>query len=281
MRNASPALIAYLNTTKTFLMADLYTFTLVGGVVARYTDADINIGYDGNIYYKFLIARTKTKNTIGIEVDEMSVTVNATPLDLLLNQSWLAAARNGALDGAQLTVSRLFMPTWGNTSLGALVLFSGKVSDVNIGRTTAEITVKSELELFDTQMPRDLYQSGCLNTLYDNGCTVNKASMAVSGTVATATTAQITSALGQPADYFALGSIQFTSGANNGVTKSVRSFSGGVFSLSSPLTTAPVPGDTFTAWPGCDKLKDTCEDKFSNLLNFRGFPFVPDPETAT
>lgn len=31
-------------------------------------------------------------------------------------------------------------------------------------------------------------------------------------------------------------------------------------------------GDTVTLWPGCDKRYSTCRDKFSNTINFQGFP---------
>lgn len=261
-------------------MADLYTFTLVGGTVVRYTDADIDLVYGGNTFSKFLISRTKTKVTIGVEVDEITVTVSAALTDTLMGQPWLAAARNGALDGANVRVERIFMPTWGDTSLGALMMFGGRTSDINAGRTEAQISIKSELELFDTELPRDVFQSGCLNTLFDSQCTVNKASVAVSGSVTTGTNIQINTPLTQATGYFDLGSILFTSGANTGVTKSVRSFAAGSFTLASPLQGAVTAGDAFTAWPGCDKLQATCDSKFSNLANFRGFPYVPDPEAA-
>jgi uncharacterized phage protein (TIGR02218 family) len=34
-------------------------------------------------------------------------------------------------------------------------------------------------------------------------------------------------------------------------------------------------GDTFTYAPGCDKTRETCCNKFNNILNFRGFPDIP------
>jgi len=47
------------------------------------------------------------------------------------------------------------------------------------------------------------------------------------------------------------------------------------------LPFAPAAGDVFTAYPGCDKTQATCASpKFSNLVNFEGFPYVPAPETA-
>ena len=35
------------------------------------------------------------------------------------------------------------------------------------------------------------------------------------------------------------------------------------------------PGDAFRVHPGCDKRLDTCIDRFANVLNFRGEPYVP------
>ena len=33
--------------------------------------------------------------------------------------------------------------------------------------------------------------------------------------------------------------------------------------------------DSVDAYPGCDGKIETCKDKFDNLLNFLGFPFIP------
>lgn len=39
-------------------------------------------------------------------------------------------------------------------------------------------------------------------------------------------------------------------------------------------------GDLFTIETGCDKLRNTCRDKFSNILNHRGDPFMPSSDRA-
>ena len=38
---------------------------------------------------------------------------------------------------------------------------------------------------------------------------------------------------------------------------------------------AIAPGDTFTVTAGCDKQFATCQAKFANAVNFRGFPHMP------
>ena len=42
-----------------------------------------------------------------------------------------------------------------------------------------------------------------------------------------------------------------------------------------PLGYAIAPGDVFRLHPGCDKRLDTCIDRFANVLNFRGEPYIP------
>ena len=172
------------------------------------------------------------------------------------------------------------MPTAGDTSLGTIILFSGRISDTEVSRTMAKITVKSELELLNTQLPRNLFQAGCLHTLFDNGCQLNKANYAVAGTVVNGSKTSINTTLGQGSDYFTLGTVKFTSGVNAGVARSVRYYANGSFVFALPLVTAPSAGDTFLAYPGCDKQQGTCSGKYGNLVNFRGFPYVPVPETA-
>ena len=34
-------------------------------------------------------------------------------------------------------------------------------------------------------------------------------------------------------------------------------------------------GQTIVVQAGCDHLPTTCKNKFNNLANFNGFPFVP------
>lgn len=76
------------------------------------------------------------------------------------------------------------------------------------------------------------------------------------------------------------GQIRFTSGPNAGITKAIKSYFAQQLFFNSPLPLPPNAGDTFIAYPGCDKTQATCTTKFNNLTNFEGFPYVPVPETA-
>lgn len=81
--------------------------------------------------------------------------------------------------------------------------------------------------------------------------------------------------------YFSQGVITFTSGANIGVSRVISSYpSPGQVNILVGLAAAPASGDTFTIVPGCDRQMPTCDKKFSNLINYRGIPFIPTPESV-
>ena len=119
MRAASPGLIALLTSSDRFIMADLYTITLVGGSVLRYSAAPTALFANG---YTFALGpkfeRSKTKIVIGTQVDELEVKIYTEPTDLIGGLPFLQAAWQGQLDGALLQLERAFMATYGDTSLG-------------------------------------------------------------------------------------------------------------------------------------------------------------------
>jgi uncharacterized phage protein (TIGR02218 family) len=176
------------------------------------------------------------------------------------------------------------MPTYGNTAAGTVIMFVGRVAEVDASRSLSTFSVNSHLELLNQNMPRNLYQSGCVNTLFDASCGLNMAAFAVSGTASSGSTASvINSTLTQASGYFSLGTVTFTSGLNNGMSRTVQAYTKGApgpISLISPFPSAPSAGDTFNIYPGCDKAQSTCAAKFQNLINYRGFPFIPQPSTA-
>lgn len=284
MKTATAGMIALLNGGGPFLLADLYTFTLAGGFVARYTSADLDLSVGGNLFSSRgpLFERTRVRQAVGTEVQTMDLHIAADSSMLLNGTPWLQALRLGALDGAYVKVERMVTDNWADTSRGALWMFGGNVSEITqIGRTTAALTVKSPLEQMNQVCPPDMVQPGCRYRLFEARCTLSKAAYGVNSTVAAGSTkSQINCGLSQAADWFTLGTITFTSGANTGISRTVKSYAPGVIGLSFPLLATPGIGDAFTAYPGCDKQQATCSGKFANLVNFGGEPYVPIPETV-
>lgn len=287
MRAASGTLIAILNNSAQFQVADLLTLTQANGTITRLTSADFDVVANTFTFKsggpKF--SRTKAKLIVGLEVDNMKLSLFCDPVsDLLAGIPWPAAALNGALDGARVKVERAIMGAggWGDTTPGTTIVFSGQVAGITPSRMQIDLDVKSDLTLLDQQMPRNLYQAGCVHSLYDHGCTLVKATFTDAGTVIAGSTLQaVNFTSGKATGYYDLGTLLWLTGANAGALVSVQHFTtGGVATLQINLKSVPQVGDTFSIAPGCDKLQATCSGKFSNLAHFRGFPYIPIPVTA-
>ncbi len=293
---------------QTFLMADLFKFTLANGTILRYTSYDgdlsvmegaspsptgpytyMGISTDGVPY----LTRGQTRSLIGVEVDTLQVNF-LTNSGVVINGIPIAQfAQQGGFDGATMELDRLFMnpATPGATTPGYLIQFVGQVAEVESTRTGILINVNSMLQLLNVQLPRNLYQAGCVHALFDTGCALVRASYASNNSVVAAgsSTTVINNTLTVPlGGSFAQGKVVFTSGVNNGLVRTIKSYATGVITLAFPLPVACGNGDTFTAYPGCDKQQATCmtfqvapnSAPNGNLANFRGFPYIPVSEAA-
>jgi hypothetical protein len=75
--------------------------------------------------------------------------------------------------------------------------------------------------------------------------------------------------------YFAYGKVTFTGGANAGFSMDVKTFAPGVVKLAMTLPYPLAVGDTYNIVAGCDRLFGTCKNRFNNVVNFRGEPYIP------
>lgn len=283
MRAASDALISHLNALRTgdakAIVADLYTFTLRTGLTLTFTNADVPVVWNGYTYTadSVLVDGLKFKCAVGLDVDQQQITISARATDTVGGAPFLQALRNGAFDGCKIRRERAFLPAWGGVPIGAVTLFKGQIGSVDrIGRTSAEMTVNSDLVLLDLDMPRNLYIAGCIHVLHDSGCGLVKNAFGANGTVEADSNSTLIN-WSSSSIVYRQGTITFTSGVNTGVTATVKDATSSALTLAYPLLNAPTTGDTFTVYQGCDHTQATCSSKFNNLANFRGFPFVPPP----
>lgn len=111
------------------------------------------------------------------------------------------------------------------------------------------------------------------------GCKVALGPLTVTGTLtAVASDQQFTdSTRAEAADYFAYGTIRFTSGANAGLKPlEIRQhLAGGVIQTFEPFYYVPAVGDAYEMIPGCRKRFSDCKTKWNNAINFGGFPHAP------
>ena len=285
MKTASGTLISNLANNSEFYRADLYTITLLDGTVLQYTSWDKTITtVDARVFTPGPpnLKRTRLTSKVGLEVVTMNLEFQADDLVLIEGVNAMQFIANGGFTGAIVQLETAIMLNPADTTAGTVIQFIGEIGPADsIGRSTAQFTVNALTSRLSQMVPRKLLQPACSNTLFDTACTLNQASYAVTGTVQAGSTAnKVITVLGQADTYFALGKINFTSGASAGKWFGIRTHTSGVLYPVKNMGFTPQAGDTFTVYPGCDKLQNTCNTKFVNIVNFNGQPYVPEPEQA-
>lgn len=284
MKTVTSAVLNLLQTGE-YVAADIYTITLNGGAVVRWTSHDQNIIWDGQTYTKMPLARGAIGEKTGPDVATLKLTVFGNTTDLINGVPVIPFIAQHGFDGATVKVERVYAPDWGASTpiTGSIIRFAGKITSIDsVQGGQADFTVSSWMVLLNINMPRNVYQAGCQHTLYDAGCTLNPASFSASGhTTASGGVSTFPTNLTTTTDDYALGRIVFTSGANNGISRAIRTNDGsGNFTLMRSLPHPVGSSDNFTVYKGCDLTQSTCLNKFNNLPNFRAEPFTPPPRTV-
>jgi uncharacterized phage protein (TIGR02218 family) len=113
---------------------------------------------------------------------------------------------------------------------------------------------------------------------------MNEADFTFSGSVTAVNVARrdFQTTVSQTTNYFKRGYVKWTSGDNTGLTMEVNKSFGtaGRIVLWLPMPYNVAVGDTFNVVAGCDRLYSTCINKFDNVVNFRGFPWIPGTDAV-
>jgi uncharacterized phage protein (TIGR02218 family) len=187
-----------------------------------------------------------------------------------------ADINDGFYDGAKIT---LLLVDWEDLSKGSLTLFRGYVGEITVTPPGFKAEARSLKQKF-AQVVGRVYAPTCDATFCDSRCGLNIADYTVSTTVASKTDSRtFTVSDASPDDEFKNGLC--TIGGRTSEVKS-SSESGGVNTI---VLQDPLPfeaGDPVTLVVGCQKrFTEDCVTRFSNALNFRGFPQAPRNDVAT
>ncbi|MEI4233227.1 MULTISPECIES: DUF2163 domain-containing protein [Roseovarius] len=281
MKTVSPELAAHLEGD-VLTLATCWRLARRDGVVFRATDHDVDLVVDGEIY------RARAGYSRTAVASEAGLAVGNVDLEGVLDDAGLEAdaLRAGLYDGAEV---RIFVVNWQDPSQGTLRLRRGWLGEVMLSSEGEWRTELRGLSQVLAQRLIEPYTPDCRADLGDARCGVDIRDPAWTrpGTVTAPLDALSFTAMiditETPDDWFAGGVIRFTSGPNRGRAIEVRgsSLATGDLVLSFPPPFPVGTGDAFEIWPGCDKRLTTCIDRFDNVLNFRGDPFVPGTDKLT
>jgi uncharacterized phage protein (TIGR02218 family) len=213
---------------------------------------------------------SEVQSSLGLAVDNL--TLSGALSSATLNEDDLAA---GLYDNAAIQIWRV---NWAAPSQRVLMR-SGTLGEVTRNGNGFQAEMRGLAQALNQPVGR-AYNHGCDADLGDARCTVAVA--AISGAVLLAADNRRFTVTGLDAfasGNFTGGKLTFTSGANAGRALEVKrhGLSAGAASIElwQAMSEQVAPGDAFTVTPGCDKQFATCQAKFNNAVNFRGFPYMP------
>lgn len=262
--------------------ADLYRFDY-GSEIFRFTNIEDPVEFGGAVYEPVEIRRgspklnpreqTSQKMTVSAPADQrpfsdFTLIQPARKLEITITRIQLDEPQQGL--GSPQIQSPYQSPLPIIEPHVGFIIFEGYVTSIAFSGRTCDIDCNPDSEQFNREVPRYKYQSLCNHVLYDSQCQVDKNLHKQQGLVNGISGNQI-SVNGFTGTSFTGGYVQNLSGTDY---RMIIEHSGDTFTLLLPFATNPLGSDVI-AFEGCAHDVVTCRDKFNNVANYGGFPFVP------
>jgi len=250
------------------------------GRVFGFTDHDLDLTI-GSVNYEAASGFTGSQidSSLGLSVDNLDA-AGALSSETLTEDD-LAA---GIFDNAKVEIWRV---NWADTSQRVLMR-KGNLGEVS--RSNHSFTAEIRGLAHELNQPKGrLFQNSCDAVVGDPRCgvNINAAAFGAVGTVQEVLDNRqfLVTGLGSFENgWFQRGRVEWETGANQGLAMEVKAHR-----INGPRTHIDLwqamsrlvnTGDTFRITAGCDKQFSTCRTKFSNGMNFRGFPHMPGNDFA-
>jgi len=242
---------------------ELYDF--IRGTWAMYLTTRATELYvmDNQIYKPAPISRGKIRHGEELRKDSITLTV---PRGHDLAAEFIAAAPE---ETTSVTIRRLHR---GLSFSEAVVRWKGRVMGAEPKGEKVEITCESLYTSMRVAGLRTRAELICQHSLYDSGCGVAETNYQITDIIASVSGSTLTmsSLSSSYVDGWFSGGILRTS--NN--SRFITAHAGNTITLSRPLQEL-VSGQSVALSPGCDRTMGTCMNKYNNILNYLGFPWIP------
>ncbi len=248
------------------------------GTVIGFTEHDRDLVVAGTVYLAasgFSAADSEAASGLSVDAGEVSGGFSADAIDE-------ADVLAGRYDGARVET---FVVNWQSPG-ERMLLRVEEIGEV----VRASGAFRAELRRMTHrlgQVQGRVYGRRCDAALGDGRCGVDLGAYRAEGAVLAVlseTRLTVSGMDGFAPGYCRYGTLAFSSGANAGAVADIEDHrrDGGTVTVSlwlPPALPAAV-GDTFVVTAGCDKSFGMCRQRFSNGINFRGFPHMPGSDFA-
>lgn len=262
-------------------IATCFKIELKDGRVFGFTthSRDIKFIEEDLIYKSSSFTPTASSKSSQMNVDNMDCQLLIDNIDIKKED-----IEKGLWDNANVYIFRInwMLKPYSYNNVDKIV--NGNIGEVEKHKNAFKTEFRSMTQYLQNNIIDDT-KSTCNAFFGDNRCKVNKDEYTFTGQIINiiSDTEVITSELQKQTDYFNYGIIEFTSGNAKGIKAEIKQNIGPTnkIELQLPLNYVLSIGDNFKITAGCNKNKDTCKNKFNNLLNFRGFSFIPGMDKIT
>jgi uncharacterized phage protein (TIGR02218 family) len=280
VKSISPELQAHLDSGATTLC---WCWRLTRRDASRlgFTDHDRDLMFDGMTFEAAAgFTASEMRESVGLSVDNLEAT-SALSSDRL-SEADLAA---GLYDDARVEIFRV---NW-TAPEQRVLMRTGSLGEVRRAGLTFAAEVRG-LAHYLQQPTGRLYQFTCDADLGDGRCKIMLSDPLYRGEgeivdVASARRFAVAGLDSFADDWFSRGLLTFGSGAAEGqaieVRTHIKTVSAVTIELWAPARGPLAAGQTFVVTAGCDKHLTTCQAKFANSANFRGFPHMPGNDFVT
>lgn len=273
MLSLSPSLQEKLNRRAT-TFCHCWRLARNDGTVMGFTDHDRDLTFNGVTFRAGRgLSASQLETNVGLAPGKGEA-AGALSDDSLTETDLL----NGLYDGASVET---WLVDWTDATDRAL-LDVATIGEVRRGEKAFAAELRSGAHVFDQQQGR-AFQRHCAADLGDARCGFNVMAPGfhATGAVVAFAGGVIEMDISQSFDsgFFAGGALTFNSGENAGARFTVKSHRQDDLRASIALWTPPggaiLPSDAVLLTAGCDKSPTSCQAKFGNIVNFRGFPHMP------
>jgi len=279
MQNLNENLVAHLATGATTLCR-CWRVVRRDGVVLGFTDHDLDLTFE-NVAFRAGsgLDAAAVQQTTGLSVDN-SQAVGALS-DFGLSETDILA---GKYDRADVTA---WLVNWNDVSQ-RVMQFRGSLGEIRRSGAVFEAELRGLTETLNRVQGR-AYHRKCSAVLGDSSCGFDLNTLGYSTEIPVENgdrmgTFDFADLRDFDTGWFEAGTLRVLSGAAAGAVRSIKRdlFRDGVRegSLWQSLPFATAVGDMIRLEAGCNKRAPTCQLKFHNFLNFRGFPHIPGEDWA-
>ena len=246
-------------------LPEFYTF-VAGETTYYYTTYNQELVFESRTHTPASIQRS------GFKVDDKFGTVKVT-IQSPINDLFAQYIVNTPLMPVSVRICRALK----SDLTDYVILFSGMIKVVAVKNMEAQASCESKSHMLNTKMPKIIYQAYCNHDVFDSQCGLDDQAYRVNSIIRSVDFSKYYAdefAL-HPDDYFRGGILKYGSDI-----RFITGHTTDCVDLHVPFDDSVGFGTTVEAYPGCNGSPEMCVDRYSNLVNYLGMPYIPSHNPA-